>query len=215
MSTLQGRLPVIFSISFVLAILATAAWKLKEWQGPMLLSGIVMVGLYLAWIAWEGKVAMAETKMSSTGIDKGTLEFYAAARFATVFAALIAPTMWTEINPTMVLGIAVFVAAVLFRLVAIRTLGKFYSHRVRVRDDHQIVSEGPYRFVRHPAYTGMLTCHLGFVLFFFNWIAFGIWALIFVPAVAIRILVEEKALFEIPGYPAFAATRKRLLPFIW
>jgi protein-S-isoprenylcysteine O-methyltransferase Ste14 len=100
-------------------------------------------------------------------------------------------------------------------LVAIRQLGQFYSHRVRVQSEHKIISQGPYRFVRHPAYTGMILSHLGFSLFFFNTWTLGFWALIHVPAVVYRILVEEKALFQIKGYPEYARNRKRIIPLLW
>ena len=49
-----------------------------------------------------------------------------------------------------------FAAGVAFRLWAVFTLGRFYSHSVRLRRDHRIVESGPYRFVRHPAYAGMI-----------------------------------------------------------
>jgi len=111
--------------------------------------------------------------------------------------------------------VALFYFGVLFRLNAIETLGRFYSHRVRLVGEHQVVDTGPYRYVRHPAYTGMITAHLGFVLFFFNYWAFASWLLVLVPAVVMRIKVEEQALHELPGYTDYAATHKRLFPGIW
>jgi len=37
----------------------------------------------------------------------------------------------------------------------------------------------------------------------------------FIPAIAVRIFIEEKTLFKIEGYPEFAKSRKRLIPAIW
>lgn len=215
MSNFQGRVPVLLSLGFVAVILSTGYMQLRNWEGPMLYAGIAMVAFYLGWLAWEGKVAVAETKMKATGIDRGTLEFYAFARFLTVAVSLAVPSQWTELNPIMAAGAFLFVFGVVFRLIAIRTLGRFYSHRVRIRDDHQIVQEGPYSFLRHPAYSGMILCHFGFALFFFSVASLGVCLGVLVPAICVRILIEEKALFEIPGYAAFAQKRKRIVPFVW
>jgi len=112
-------------------------------------------------------------------------------------------------------GMALFMAGIVWRLYAIRTLGKFYSHRVRTVTQHRIINTGPYRYLRHPAYTGMLVSHLGFVLFFFNPVAFVLYLCLFIPSVVTRILVEEKTLFEIDGYAEFSKSRARLLPLLW
>jgi protein-S-isoprenylcysteine O-methyltransferase Ste14 len=221
-SKLQKTLPLLLSLGFVLTILGLSGYRLRAWTGVALGLGIAQVALYLIWLAVEAKVAVGELDQDETQRDKGTLEVYAAGRFLTVGVALGVPlyplAARLNLEPGWILqavGLAVFVCGVAFRLTAIRTLGRFYSHRVRQQDDHQIVNTGPYRFLRHPAYTGMLGAHLGLVLVFFNPYALGLLCAFFAPAVVFRILVEEKMLFEIPGYPEFAATRKRLIPFVW
>ena len=215
MSGFQGRLPIILSVSFVVLILTGAAYHFRSSGGLMLGCGVAMLSAYILWLVVESRIALGETKKGSTQKDKWTLEIYAAARMVTVISALFLPSIWEDVNPTMIFGGVLFVVAIGFRLYAIRTLGRFYSHRVRLADDHQIVSSGPYAFLRHPAYTGMLLGHLGVVLFFMNWVSLALWGLFFVPAVVARILVEEEALMQIPGYADFAAKRKRLLPFVW
>src|SRR5204863_385897 len=112
-------------------------------------------------------------------------------------------------------GIGVFLAGVAFRLAAIRELGRFYSHRVRLTDGHKIVDTGPYRLVRHPAYTGMLLAHAGFVMSFFHPVALAILLGVLLPAVVLRIRVEERALMTLDGYAAYGAGRKRLVPLLW
>lgn len=215
MSGFQGRLPIILNYSLVLIILVCAVFRFSQLSGWMLVASATMVALYLAWLAIEARVAMSETKKEDTNKDYGTLEIYAAGRFFTTISALLMTSVWNELNITMLVGAALFVGGVSFRLYAIRTLGRFYSHRVRMASDHQIVSNGPYAFLRHPAYTGMLICHFGFVLFFFNWVSLVLWGLWLLPAVVARILVEEKMLMNISGYTEFAKVRKRIVPFIW
>ncbi|MGE0707734.1 MAG: isoprenylcysteine carboxylmethyltransferase family protein [Planctomycetota bacterium] len=218
----QGRLPILLSAGFVLVILGLAFQQLRGWSGVGLALGAAQVLLYLGWLVVESRVAVGELGQEETQRDRGTLEVYAAGRFCTVAAALALPgypiAARLGLEPGWLLqamGLLVFLAGVALRLIAIRTLGRFYSHRVRQQQDHQIVDTGPYRLLRHPAYTGMLLAHLGFVLVFANpWAALLLGAF-FAPAVIWRILVEERMLFQLPGYPEFAATRKRLVPWVW
>jgi protein-S-isoprenylcysteine O-methyltransferase Ste14 len=215
MSGLRNRLPLAFAIAFV-GVIAALAWrKLAGWSGVMQAAGATFLATYVLWLFLESRVALTENKKGETRADRGTCEAYAAGRALTVITALALPTRWTEAGAWMAVGFAVFAAGVAFRLTAIRTLGKFYSHRVRVLGDHQVVSTGPYRLVRHPAYTGMLVAHLGVVVFFFNPFALASLLCILLPSMIVRIRVEETALFELPGYPAYAAHRSRLLPLLW
>jgi protein-S-isoprenylcysteine O-methyltransferase Ste14 len=215
MNGIRNRLPLVFAICSV-GILSLLAWhKLAAWNGSMRAAGIAFLTTYVLWLLLESRVALTENKKGETRADRGTCEAYAAGRALTVVTALAFPTVWTAPGAWMVIGFAVFAFGVSFRLTAIRTLGKFYSHRVRVMGDHQVVSQGPYRLVRHPAYTGMLTAHLGVVIFFFNPYTLATLLLVLLPAMILRIRVEETALFELPGYPAYARDRSRLLPLLW
>ena len=88
--------------------------------------------------------------------------------------------------------------------------------RIQTDRDHRVVSDGPYRIVRHPAYAGGLFSSLGIPLMLGS-----LWALI--PSgialvfLVIRTKVEDKMLMEeLPGYTDFAQqTRYRLVPGIW
>ncbi len=112
-------------------------------------------------------------------------------------------------------GLTLLVIGCGLRLSAIFTLGRFYSRRVRLFKGHHVVTSGPYRVVRHPAYLGTLAGHLGLILVLGNWIPLVAWAGLFVPMVVRRILVEEPVLFELDEYAEYAKSRKRLLPLIW
>jgi protein-S-isoprenylcysteine O-methyltransferase Ste14 len=212
---MRNKLPLIFAASFAVAVLVLARHKLAGWDGLMRTGGIFFVGAYVAWLLLEARIAVAETRKGETRADRGTCEAYAMGRALTVITALAFPTRFTAPGPWMVIGLGVFLFGVGFRLAAIRTLGRFYSHRVRVMGDHQVVQSGPYRLVRHPAYAGMFTAHLGVVLFFFNLFALASLLLVLLPAMVVRIRVEEKALFQLPGYREYAAKRSRLVPLAW
>jgi len=214
-SRLQGILPVVLSISFVLIIISLSVLKLITFSGAMLICGVSIVIGYLIWLVVEGKVAVKELDKYATRKDRGTLEIYAAGRLITVVSALGLETAWKGQQIVPAIGVALFIVGIVFRLVAIRTLGEFYSHRVRVVKEHRIIKHGPYRFVCHPAYTGMILAHLGFVLFFFNWVSLAVLLGVFIPSIILRVAVEEKAMFEIDGYADYVKSHKRLLPLVW
>lgn len=212
---IQGLTPIIlFSLSGIFwAILAY--FKLTQWGWSLGVLGAIITALYLLWLLAESKVAIKEPGKGNTNKDGGSLEFYAFGRIATITAALALPTVWNEINIWIIAGFILFLSGVAFRLYAIRTLGRFYSHRVRKIDKHRIIDNGPYRIVRHPSYTGMIVANIGFVLFFFNIATFLLLVLAFIPAVVYRISVEERMLFEIEGYREYSRNRARLVPHIW
>ncbi len=215
MANIRNRLPLVFALTFVVVIVSLTVRKLAGWSGVMQLGGGVFVATYILWLLLESRVALTESSKGETQRDRGTCEAYALSRALTVVTALAFPTTWTTPGLWMVAGFSIFLGGVAFRLLAIRTLGKFYSHRVRVMGDHEVVTTGPYRFVRHPAYTGMLCAHLGVVIFFFNPYTLATLLFLLLPSMVVRIRVEEKSLFELPGYPTYAQNRNRLVPLAW
>jgi protein-S-isoprenylcysteine O-methyltransferase len=91
-------------------------------------------------------------------------------------------------------GVVLFAAGVVLRWWAIVTLGRFFTVDVVVEKDHQVVERGPFRFVRHPSYAGVLLAFVGFALTLRNWLAVFI---ILVPIFGVflrRMKVEEEAL---------------------
>lgn len=94
----------------------------------------------------------------------------------------------------------------------------FFSSAVRIQTDrgHTVVRGGPYRFIRHPGYLGMLTSGLGIAVMLESY-----WALL--PAVLLALVIivrtaleDDTLQAELPGYSDYtAAVRYRLLPGLW
>lgn len=59
------------------------------------------------------------------------------------------------------LGVLLLWAGVAFAIWARATLGRNWSAVVQVKRDHELIEHGPYRWVRHPIYTGLLMAYLG------------------------------------------------------
>jgi len=118
---------------------------------------------------------------------------------------------------TLRVAVVLFSVGLTLRWWAIIHLGRFFTTNVAIAKDHHVVDTGPYRFIRHPSYTGSLMAVFGFALSFHNWATFLI---ILIPCYAVtlwRIHVEEQALTEGLGQPYkdYMARTKRLIPFVY
>jgi protein-S-isoprenylcysteine O-methyltransferase Ste14 len=212
--------PLILSILLLLGIVILTflrhRYGIGVWVTRPVDADLLFVGLYVVWMLIESKIAKKDaiTEGKQT-LDFGTCELYALGQACTFLTALWFPSIWYAPNVAHFVGIFIFLCGVLYRLWAIRTLGQFYSHRVRKVAQHPIVNSGPYRFIRHPAYAGMIIANAGLTLYFFNWVTLAVFLIVLVPSIVLRIFVEERMLFEIEGYSNYAKKHKRLIPAIW
>ena len=113
-------------------------------------------------------------------------------------------------------GVAVLIFGVYWAFWARATLGTNWSGRVTIKEDHELVTGGPYRFVRHPIYTGVLFACTGTSL------ALGRVGNLFAIAVMLaiffrKIRLEEKVLDQHFGqkYAGYRRTSKTLIPFVF
>lgn len=112
--------------------------------------------------------------------------------------------------------ILMFIGQLLF-LIAKKT-NRFFSSVVRIQNDrgHTVCEAGPYRFVRHPGYLGMILSWIGFPL-----LLGSVWSIIPIVLAIILLLVrtsiEDRTLIkELTGYSQYVQkTRYRLIPMIW
>jgi protein-S-isoprenylcysteine O-methyltransferase Ste14 len=116
-----------------------------------------------------------------------------------------------------VAGAIVMWVGLVVRIWAIVVLGQSFRTTVEVDAGQQVVDTGPYRWVRHPSYTGILLLMVGLSLVYGNWLALAV--LLVLPAGVLihRIFVEEAVLTEVIGraYADYAAHTKRLVPGVW
>lgn len=119
--------------------------------------------------------------------------------------------------PVFAIGIALVWAGVALYAWAVRTLGTSFRTSVTLLEDQRLITRGPYRILRHPAYTGGILIFAGIGLAVGNWLSFGAASLAALIAYAQRIRVEEMALHERFG-TEFEANKKRtwaVIPFVW
>jgi protein-S-isoprenylcysteine O-methyltransferase Ste14 len=115
---------------------------------------------------------------------------------------------WTGIGQTCV-GVAIAIWARY-------CLGAYWSARVTLKEDHQLIRSGPYAFVRHPIYTGMLLGTAGTALVAGEWR--GIFAVVLLFAAHARKALREEALLATEFGEQYASYRRStgfLFPRFW
>src|SRR2546423_3467851 len=120
-------------------------------------------------------------------------------------------------NAVSVAAVAVFAAGLVLRWWAIVTLGRFFTVDVTIERDHKLVERGPFRWVRHPSYTGVLLAFVGWALTLRNWVAIAVLLVPIFAAFIRRMNVEEEALRGALGerYREYMKRTKRLVPGIY
>jgi protein-S-isoprenylcysteine O-methyltransferase Ste14 len=144
----------------------------------------------------------------ATRIATGTARF---TNFGLIFSRSIFPQStafdWT--------AAALSVIGVSFAIWARVHLGRNWSSHPTMKEHHELVTTGPYAYVRHPIYTGIILMALGTALTGSLW---GIWVFAVASFVFIsRISKEEKIMLELfpTEYPAYQARTKKLIPWVW
>ncbi len=196
-----------------------------DWDGPWVLT-VLYLALLSVTVIWATRNAPElleeRSRMSSNvkGWDKIVMSLYTIGLIALlVTAALDAGRFrWTEMAiPLQAAGVVGFILCGAWLLWVVRT-NAYLSRYARIQDDRgqQVISSGPYRYVRHPMYASMIPFFLCVALLLGSWLAL-------LPGAALAILLvirtglEDRMLQEeLPGYKEYARqVRFRLLPGVW
>lgn len=114
------------------------------------------------------------------------------------------------------LGVLIYLLALAWVYWSFTTLGKQHSPEVTIQEDHKFVAEGPYRWVRHPMYLGLIVFPAGAGLAFGSW--FGVALPLLLTGLFVwRIADEERLMHQEFGdrWEAYCRRTWRLLPFIY
>ena len=172
------------------------------------------------WVASELPRAL-NRRAGATNMDRGSFTVVRILVIAGAILAAVAADLHLGAYRVGMLGFAI-AFAVLWAGIALRwwsfhALGRYFTFRVMTSEDQPVITTGPYRFLRHPSYLGILLALLGVALTYGNWISVA--SLVILPVIGFinRIRVEEAALASTLGtrYTSYASNRKRLLPFVW
>ena len=115
-----------------------------------------------------------------------------------------------------IVGLALIVIGLTNNLVAQVTLRRSYSSTLVIREDHQLVTRGIYRFTRHPIYLGVIMAGIGIPVYASS--LYGLLTMLaLIPVFLNRIRIEERMLIEEFGdaYRRYREATKKLIPFIF
>ena len=96
-------------------------------------------------------------------------------------------------------------------------LGKYWSPSLELKEDHQLVTDGVYRRIRHPMYLSLLIFAVGQTLALPNYVAGPAWLVAMIVLIAFRLRAEERMMIEEFGdeYEAYRKRTNRLIPGLW
>ncbi len=184
----------------------------------------VVLTFAIIWSTVEGLLLLRDKRNAkgSTQSDKMTRVLNFICTEGALLSALfmvIPSTNSLYINAPFLLPLGTVLAILGFTLrhVSIHILGEYFRTTVEIDGNQPIIQKGPYRFIRHPSYSGIILFFIGYGILSQNWLCFA--ASVLLPAIALmyRIHVEEIVLIDKFGkkYEDYRAKTKKLIPFIF
>ena len=183
------------------------------------------IAFWLAGTVWGAtELFINSPKASEPGADRrdqGSRWVVVGTMFVGIFAgsllanAVLQATINWQRPALVIAGIVLVLAGVALRQWAVHTLGRYFTMDVATRADQPVIQNGPYRFVRHPSYSGVLVSALGLGLALTNWLALVVMLAMVWAGLAYRVRIEERALREALGTPyvAYASRTPRFIPW--
>lgn len=113
-------------------------------------------------------------------------------------------------------GLVLFVLGISLVFWSGLTLGRLYSGEVTIQKDHQLITSGLYRYVRHPRYLGGIILGIGLSLIFRSWIGLAL-SISFIGLILLRIRDEEALMYKEFGqeWEEYCKQSWRLVPFLY
>lgn len=222
---LKRLLQLCFGAALMLAALFGSVGRWDWWNG-WLLFGLYIAAIVSTWLTVMRKhpdlvAERASGWKRAKPWDKvflviativGPVATWALAGFGARFGWRQAPSPWAEIA-----GVAITVAGYALVEWAMAS-NNFFSSVVRIQTDrgHTVASGGPYRYVRHPGYVGMIAFTLAMPLVLGTYVSF-IPAILTAAAMVVRTAFEDRTLQrDLDGYAGYAQrVRFRLAPRVW
>jgi protein-S-isoprenylcysteine O-methyltransferase Ste14 len=124
--------------------------------------------------------------------------------------------LYTMQSPMNVVGALIFIIGLVITVNAQMTLKRNYSGTLRIREGHQLITHGIYKYVRHPVYTGTLLRTFAIPIYTTSLLGF-LFALVGIPLFIYRIGVEEQMLIEefSDEYLEYTKATRKLFPYVY
>jgi protein-S-isoprenylcysteine O-methyltransferase Ste14 len=166
---------------------------------------ILLTTLFYVWAASELYYAFHTRRLRRTVIaqrrDRGSYWIILVIVWGSIAGSIFARRhdLGAFRNDLQYFGLGITALGIGLRDWAVMTLGRFFTMTVMVATNQTVVKSGPYRRLRHPAYTGSILTLVGFPLALGTWVGALFVFLLTVGGFLYRVRVEEKALLETLG----------------
>jgi protein-S-isoprenylcysteine O-methyltransferase Ste14 len=225
--SLGWKLTLQFVLGFLVfgALLFIPAGTLRYWEAWAYLGTWFVPGLFFCVYFYRRDPALVERRMQrhekvkeQRTIMKVTYAIFAGAYLVPGLDYRFGWTNgWIGAEPLSlkIVALCLVLDGYLF-IIWVMDVNRYASRTIRVEAEQRVASTGPYGWVRHPMYFGILVMMVGTPLALGSYVAVPFFALV-IPAVVLRLLNEEQVLRrELVGYGEYCErTRYRLVPYIW
>lgn len=181
--------------------------------------GYTWAAVGLVWL-----VALVFTKRTVRSQTPGTRLFHLA--LAALGFTLLSRRLFTQgwlgmrfvpdLHSLATAGLVLTISGCAFAIWARLTLGSNWSGRATVKQDHKLITRGPYAIARHPIYTGLLLACAGTALAYGEWhCALGVFVIFL--ALAVKMGQEERLMMQAfpAAYPGYRQRVKALIPWVF
>lgn len=183
---------------------------------------IIFFSAYGLWVFGEFTGARFKSAATASRRDRGSYTILKALLWVSITADFVLAFQFPRASiathrvVVFFIGIALMILGMIFRVYAMRTLGRFFTYQVAIQPGQTVVQSGPYRFVRHPSYTGGLVTLFGLTLALGNRAGIAV-VICMLIAYSYRMRVEEGALLTALGdpYRQYMRHTTRLIPFVF
>ena len=181
-------------------VIAFAAWVVSELIGGVIMPSLRRRGARVRRRSRGTEVLVLVAWIGVIGVSAGLGEN----------GVLLLPDWFTYV------GDAVIISGVVLRQWAMAVLGRYFSGVIGVQQDQKVVESGPYRYVRHPSYSGVLLILVGIAAAMLSLVAVAAAILLFWLGYGYRMVVEERVLVSELGdsYVEYMNRTKRVVPFV-
>lgn len=204
-------------ITLFILLLSAETWKLldEKWDSLNYLPVHIYAGVLFFYLLVE-KVAYRGSGVKGKQAKKWTRHLLLFFWWFLLFVPVLEYTFYPRFNFAVTgAGIALTVFGTGLRAWGIWTLGEYFTGHIEIKDNHKLVESGPYKFIRHPAYSGNIMQALGFPLILNAYLSLSISAILII-LFLFRMKLEENILIqEVKGYSDYLKRTDRLIPKIW
>ncbi|MCC6847576.1 MAG: isoprenylcysteine carboxylmethyltransferase family protein [Deltaproteobacteria bacterium] len=197
-----------------------------RWNGPTVLTLALAAGLTSFDLGRRGRVERADEAAEGAVPASAFRPEPWGMAMQLAFLAILTVGAWDNRAPedtwrhpglVGIAGFAFILSGVGLRRSAARALGRQFTVGLSVLADHELVVSGPYRWIRHPNYAGLLLVALGTAMMIGSPTAAGVSLVVWLPLALLRIRLEERTLLRHLGdaYREYRRGRWCLVPGVY